>query len=69
MLATGASYTVTAGSASDIPVVITYGDVEPGCPLAYIGSSGMLEVAVRNGQASRELHIERETPVYLHEAR
>lgn len=69
LLATGASYTVTAGSASDIPVFITYGDVEPGCPLAYIGSSGMLEVAVRNGQASRELHIERETPVYLHEAR
>jgi len=68
MLATAASWMVTAGSASDIAVVTTYGDVESGCPLAYIGSSGMLEIALRNGHAGRELHIGQETPVYLHEA-
>lgn len=48
---------VTAGTATGIPFVRTYGDVEPGMPLAYAGSSGMVEIAVRNGNAFRELSI------------
>jgi S-adenosylmethionine hydrolase len=35
----------------------TYWDVPPGKPLALIGSSGMLEVAVRDGSAAEELKI------------
>lgn len=31
----------------------TYADVEPGRPVALIGSAGLLEVAVRNGSATR----------------
>ena len=33
------------------PVCKTFGDVGPGKPLAYIGSGGHLEIAIRNGSA------------------
>jgi hypothetical protein len=66
MLADGASWAVTAGTAHSLPMANTYGDVEPGSPLAYIGSSGMVEIGVRNGNACSELHIDRATPIYLH---
>lgn len=35
-----------------LPLVRTYGEVPEGEPLCYIGSSGFLEVAVRNGNAA-----------------
>lgn len=35
----------------------TYWDVAPGKPLALIGSSGLLEIAVRDGSAAAELKI------------
>lgn len=35
----------------------TYWDVPPGKPLALIGSSGLLEIAVRDGSAARSLGI------------
>src|SRR3954452_15537888 len=35
----------------------TYGDVAPGKPLALIGSSGLLEVAVRDGSAAEDLKL------------
>ena len=35
----------------------TYGDVEPGMPLALIGSSGFLEIAIRDGSAGDSLEI------------
>ena len=35
----------------------TYGDVRPGTPLALIGSSGLLEIAVREGSAAKKLHL------------
>jgi S-adenosylmethionine hydrolase len=35
----------------------TYADVAPGKPLALIGSSGLLEIAVRNGSAARQLKL------------
>ena len=59
------AWCVSAGGASHLPISTTYGDVPVGKPLAYVGSSGMIEIAVRNGNASRELGIDRETPVYL----
>ena len=36
----------------------TYWDVAPGKPLALIGSSGLLEVAVRDGSAAAELGVQ-----------
>jgi S-adenosylmethionine hydrolase len=35
----------------------TYGDVPSGTPLALIGSSGLLEIAVRDGSAATELEV------------
>jgi S-adenosyl-L-methionine hydrolase (adenosine-forming) len=35
----------------------TYRDVAPGKPLALIGSSGLLEIAVRDGDAARQLKL------------
>ena len=35
----------------------TYSDVTPGDPLALIGSSGLLEIAVRDGSAARSLRL------------
>jgi len=35
----------------------TFGDVAPGMPVAYIGSSGFLELAVRQGNARRQWGI------------
>jgi S-adenosylmethionine hydrolase len=35
----------------------TYWDVAPGKPLALIGSSGLLEIAVRDGSAERDLRM------------
>ena len=40
-----------------IPVVNTYGDARNQQALAYAGSSGMIEIAVRNGNASRTLGL------------
>jgi len=39
------------------PVRTTFGDVPPGGLLAYLGSGGMIEVAVRDGSAARRLGI------------
>ena len=35
----------------------TYWDVAPGKPLALIGSSGLLEIAVRDGSAAHDLKL------------
>lgn len=43
----------------------TYGSVAEGEPLALIGSSGLLEIGVRNGNASELLSIEPGQPVRL----
>jgi S-adenosylmethionine hydrolase len=42
---------------SRIPVGAYYGQVEEGHPLALVGSSGHLELAVRNGSAEKELAL------------
>ncbi|MDP8222738.1 MAG: SAM-dependent chlorinase/fluorinase [Candidatus Lernaella stagnicola] len=42
-----------------------YGEVEVGEPLALVGSSGLLEIAVRNGHAARVLELTRETVVRI----
>ena len=35
----------------------TYGDVEVGLPVALVGGSGLLEIAVRNGSAAEQLGL------------
>jgi S-adenosylmethionine hydrolase len=44
----------------------TYQDVAPGKPLALIGSSGLLEIAVRDGSAADDLRIRVGDAVSLH---
>ena len=39
------------------PLRRTYADVPPGTPLALIGSSGLLEIAVRDGSAAEQLGL------------
>ena len=39
------------------PIRRTYADVPVGKPLALIGSSGLLEIAVRNGSAAKSLNL------------
>ena len=48
---------VSAGSASEIPLVRTYGDRPRGTPVALVGSGGLLELAVVDGSAARELGL------------
>jgi len=43
----------------------TYGDVAPGEPVAVVGSSGLLEIAVRDGNAAHGLGIVRGAQVIL----
>ncbi|HEX8725433.1 MAG TPA: SAM-dependent chlorinase/fluorinase [Gemmatimonadaceae bacterium] len=46
-----------------LPVRRVYADVAPGEPLALVGSSGLLEIAVRDGSAAAHLGIVRGAPV------
>jgi hypothetical protein len=46
-----------------LPLRRTYGDVPPGDALAIVGSSGLIEVAVRDGNAARKLNLTRGSPV------
>ena len=48
-----------------LPVRRTYADAAKGEPVALVGSSGLIEVAVREGNAARELGLSRGTPVIL----
>jgi S-adenosylmethionine hydrolase len=45
----------------------TFADVEPGDPVAYMGSTGRLEIAIRNGHAVSELRIEPRARVVVRE--
>ncbi|HEY5949592.1 MAG TPA: SAM-dependent chlorinase/fluorinase [Kofleriaceae bacterium] len=42
-----------------IPVLRTYEDVPPGELLAYVGSAGTIEIAIRNGRADTVLGVQR----------
>jgi len=51
------SVTVRVGSQTVGPVRRTYADAAAGRPLVLIGSSGLLEIAVRDGSAARVLGL------------
>jgi S-adenosyl-L-methionine hydrolase (adenosine-forming) len=53
---------VVVGGAT-LPLVGTYEEVAPGELLAYIGSAGTVEIAVRDGSAGERLGLARGTPV------
>lgn len=50
--------TVEAAGLS-LPLRRTYGDVPSGAPIALIGSTGLIELAVRDGNAARALQLTR----------
>ena len=56
---------IVAGNGNQIPVVTTYSDVADQELLAYTGSSGMIEIAVRNGSAAERLGLKEGYPVKL----
>jgi len=62
-----AGQTVACGGQM-VPVHNTYGDVASGEVLAYVGSFGLLEVAVANGNASERLGLQRGSPIELTKA-
>lgn len=49
------------------PIRRTYADVRPGQPLALVGSTGMLEVSVRDGSAAQAFEAARGAPVRIQE--
>lgn len=56
---------IRAGSTHIHGIVRTFSDVKIGQPLAYFGSDGRLEIAVRNGDAACDLRVTRETILIL----
>jgi S-adenosylmethionine hydrolase len=52
-----------------LPILRTYADVAPGTPLALVGSSGLIEIAVRDGNAAALLGLARDATVLLRTAR
>jgi len=48
-----------------IPVRQTYSDVKEGKPVALIGSSALLEIAVREGHAAKTLKLKVGTPLTI----
>ncbi|MEI8102698.1 MAG: SAM-dependent chlorinase/fluorinase [Chlorobium sp.] len=48
-----------------LPISITYGEVADQQLLAYVGSSGMIEIAVRNGHAAKLLGLGDGAPVWI----
>jgi len=46
-----------------LPLRRTYGDVPAGTPVALVGSTGLIEVAVRDGSAAQVLHLTRGSAV------
>ena len=48
-----------------LPVRRTYGDVATGEVVALVGSSGLVEIAVRDGSATEELGAKRGDSVVL----
>ena len=52
-----------------LPLQRTYADVAPGEAVALVGSSGLIEIAVRDGNASTTLGLPRGASVLVHDHR
>jgi S-adenosyl-L-methionine hydrolase (adenosine-forming) len=51
-----------------LPLRRTYGEAAIGAPIAIVGSSGLIELAVRDGSAARVLHLTRGSAVLFRSA-
>jgi len=58
LLDRSAAWMVSAAGCQPLPLSATYGDVADQQPLAYAGSSGTIEIAVRNGNAAQALGLQ-----------
>lgn len=56
----------SASAAPDFPLRTTFADVDIGSRVAYVGSSGFVELAIRQGSAARDLAVARGALVRLH---
>lgn len=63
VLASGA--TGVKAASKSVPLAESYSAVKPGRPVAVIGSSGLLEIAVNGGSAARTLKLKRGAGVVL----
>lgn len=48
-----------------LPLHGTFGDVAPGQPVAYVGSEGLLEIAINGGSAQQEFQLAIGDPIEL----
>ena len=48
---------IVEAAGATLPLRRTYGDVPTGAAVALVGSTGLIEVAVRDGNAARALHL------------
>lgn len=51
-----------------LSVQATYGDADEGSAMAYVGSFGLVEIAVRNGNAAAQLGLQRGATIQVSEA-
>jgi S-adenosylmethionine hydrolase len=59
---------IRLGDGRAVPLVNTYADAEPGSPVALIGSSELLEIAVRDASAQVALGARLGDPVTIEQA-
>jgi S-adenosylmethionine hydrolase len=52
-------------SGASLPLAQSFGNVDPGEALSYIGSDGMLEIAVNRGHAADYFGLSRGDPILL----
>ena len=64
----GSLEAIKLGDASISTISSTYTDAAPGELLALIGSSGLLEIGVRDGSAARRLAVDGDMPIAIHTA-
>ena len=63
LLDSSKAWVISAEKLSRLPVARTYGDVADQEPLAYRGSSGTIEIAIRNGNAAALFGLKDGDPV------
>jgi hypothetical protein len=66
-LVTRSGGSVSAGGYT-LEITNTYADATIGAPMAVVGSSGFVELAVRNGHAASQLRLQRGDEVVLYKA-
>jgi len=59
------AYLAQVGDYPPMPVARAYHEVKPGSPVAVIGSTGLLELAVREGNAAATFNLRRGLPVRI----